>query len=100
MTDKVSPLSLAVDRFHGICPGVCFSVLFQCGECCFKATDVADIDFIDSVAILKSNPCDLICVFPVSMGRSNKEVATAVAIPVDNICAIEAQPPECRHREE
>ena len=100
MTDRVSPLSSIMHDFHGICPGVCFSVLFSCGECCFKATDVADIDFCDDVAVLKASACDFICIFPVSAGRAAKEMATAVAIPKDNICAIEAQAPECRRRDE
>ncbi|MGE5484431.1 MAG: hypothetical protein ACM3X4_05405 [Ignavibacteriales bacterium] len=100
MADKVSALAGVMDHFHGICPGVCFSVLFKCGDCCFKATDVADIDICDDVAVLKASPCDFICVFSISPIRAIKEMATAVAIPVDNVCAVEAQSPECKHKGE
>lgn len=99
--DTVHPLVAMRDRFRGFCHKVEFAVAFECGGCCKKATDIGDIDVEDGFLILTPAECELITVTTVSSGRIvDKQKAIALVVPVDRVCAIEAESPECRCKDE
>ncbi|MCR4427566.1 MAG: hypothetical protein NUW23_15525 [Firmicutes bacterium] len=100
MPETAGSLPSVLRELHNICPGVKFNVIFECGNCCFKAKNVEDIDEKGGSLVLKSPECDFIRVFTINPRTVLKEKALAVVIPREKVCAIEVESPECRQEGE